>query len=109
MNRSAIPIVREECHFHSQIHMLYNLVLHALLLFPLLVIALYGNQNSNILGQFNYASYIYLLAPISLGIVNPIGFFMMEYQKQRELENTRRGSVLKQIFILLGRTLRYVL
>ena len=91
--------------------MLYgdHLVLHALLLFPLSVTALYGNQNSDSsLGQFNYASYIYLLAPISLGIVNPMGFFMMEYQKQRELENTRRGSVLKQIFVLIGRTLRYI-
>ena len=43
--------------------------------------ALYGSS-STVLGDFNYVSYIYLLAPISLAIVNPIGFFMMEYHKQ---------------------------
>ena len=43
--------------------------------------ALYGSPSGS-LGNFNYVSYIYLLAPISLIIINPIGFFMMEYHKQ---------------------------
>lgn len=43
--------------------------------------ALYGSSSGS-LGNFNYVSYIYLLAPISLVIINPIGFFMMEYHKQ---------------------------
>lgn len=31
-----------------------------------------------------YASYIYLLAPISLAILNPIGFVLMEISKIKE-------------------------
>ena len=42
--------------------------------------ALYGSTYEP--GQFNYASYMYLLAPISLVIINPIAFLMMEYWKQ---------------------------
>ena len=41
--------------------------------------ALYGTSSSE---GFNYVSYIYLLAPVSLGIINPIGFTFMELQKQ---------------------------
>ena len=31
--------------------------------------------------QFDYISYIYLLAPVSLAIINPIGFTFMELNK----------------------------
>lgn len=42
--------------------------------FPI-VVALYGKSHPE------YASYIYLLAPISLAILNPIGFVLMEVTK----------------------------
>jgi len=44
--------------------------------------ALYGTSSSE---GFDYVSYIYLLAPVSLGIINPIGFTFMEFQKQFSL------------------------
>ncbi|KAK4878682.1 hypothetical protein RN001_011188 [Aquatica leii] len=34
-----------------------------------------------------YASYLYLMAPISLAILNPIGFVLMEFGKQRNNES----------------------
>lgn len=37
---------------------------------------------ATVAGVFDYASYIYLLAPVSLAIINPIGFIFMEFQKQ---------------------------
>ncbi len=53
-------------------------------LFPLsthLVTAVYGNSTG--MGDvFDYTSYIYLLAIVSLAIINPIGFVLMEYHKQ---------------------------
>ena len=54
--------------------------------------------------QFNYVSYIYLLAPISLAIVNPIGFIMMEYWKQSH----RMKMTWKHVPSLLLKTLRGV-
>lgn len=44
--------------------------------FPIIV-ALYGKSHPE------YASYIYLLAPISLAILNPIGYVLMEVTKIR--------------------------
>lgn len=44
--------------------------------FPI-VVALYGKSHPE------YASYIYLLAPISLAILNPIGYVLMEVTKMR--------------------------
>ncbi|XP_076338963.1 lysosomal cholesterol signaling protein-like [Tachypleus tridentatus] len=44
--------------------------------FPL-ASSLYANSHSD------YASYLYLLAPIQLMVLNPVGFILMEIQKQR--------------------------
>jgi hypothetical protein len=41
--------------------------------------ALYPEPTSS--NQFDYVSYIYLLAPVSLAIINPIGFTFMELHK----------------------------
>ena len=68
-----------------------------------LVQALYGSKQ--VAGQFFYASYLYLLAPISLLIINPIGFFMLEYTKQKSRPSRSKCS---QVFILLLKTLRGV-
>ena len=35
-----------------------------------------------------YLKYIYLIAPISVVVLNPIGFVMLEIQKHREMETT---------------------
>lgn len=43
--------------------------------------ALYGNSVGP--GGFHYQSYIYLIAPIQVGMLNPIGFFCMEYALQK--------------------------
>ena len=56
------------------------------------------------MGQFHYVSYIYLLAPISLAIINPIGFLLMEYQKQ----STRRKVTMGEMPFLVLRTLKGV-
>ena len=56
-----------------------TLYLHNLSLTTFAVKALYGSTGS---GTFDYVSYIYILAPISLVIINPIGFVLMEYSKQ---------------------------
>lgn len=69
-----------------------------------IVVALYGHA-SNALGNFNYTSYIYLLAPVSLVMINPIGFFMMEYHKQ----SSRTSLSCRHIPSLLWRTVRGVL
>ncbi|KAF5286565.1 hypothetical protein FQA39_LY16248 [Lamprigera yunnana] len=39
-----------------------------------------------------YASYLYLMAPISLAILNPIGFILMEVGKQRNNNNELLGT-----------------
>ena len=43
--------------------------------------ALYGDRVGP--GGFNYQSYIYLVAPIQVALLNPIGFFYMEYSLQK--------------------------
>ena len=43
--------------------------------------AVYGDSVGP--GGFYYQSYVYLLAPIQLGLLNPIGFFCMEYSLQK--------------------------
>ena len=43
--------------------------------------ALYGDSVGP--GGFYYQSYMYLLAPIQLGVLNPIGFFCLEYSLQK--------------------------
>lgn len=48
-----------------------------------LVQAIYSTTDSSS-HEFNFISYIYLFAPISLVIINPIGFFAMEFTKQSQ-------------------------
>ena len=52
--------------------------------------ALYAESNPE------YLQYIYLVAPISLVFLNPIGFTLMEIHKQQRLGDTapRRGKLL---------------
>ena len=64
-------------------------------LFPT-VQALYGPVSER--GHFNYASYMYLLAPISLVIINPVGFLMMEYWKQSHKKRVTFRYVPKLLF-----------
>ncbi|KAJ8676223.1 hypothetical protein QAD02_012009 [Eretmocerus hayati] len=49
-----------------------------------------------------YSSYLYLMAPISLVILNPIGFVFLEIDKRRHREETSRGgsnmNMFKSIF-----------
>ncbi|XP_060802444.1 lysosomal cholesterol signaling protein [Amyelois transitella] len=50
-----------------------------------------------------YAQYLYLMAPISLAILNPIAFVLMEINKQREntqtvTDSTRKAEVCKLLF-----------
>lgn len=47
-----------------------------------IVEALYGNVHPE------YITYLYLMAPISLGILNPLAFVLMETGKQREIAST---------------------
>ena len=51
-----------------------------------------------------YLKYIYLMAPISLVCLNPVGFFMMEYQRQRNAE----GHTIHKLR-LLSKTLKGVI
>jgi predicted permease len=67
-----------------------------------IVQALY--QDSDMMNGFHYISYIYLVAPISLGIINPIGFLMLEYSKQTS--STKLSC--KTIPYILLRTFFYV-
>lgn len=58
-------------------------------------------------GVFDYASYIYLLAPVSLAIINPIGFVFMELQKQLsnrrlKMKQVRLGST-KEAYLIMSR------
>ena len=59
----------------------------------MIVTALYGSSMSG--SSFDYVSYIYLLAPVSLAIINPIGFCLMEYNKQA----SKRRLHMKQVSI----------
>ncbi|CAI8038773.1 Integral membrane protein GPR155, partial [Geodia barretti] len=82
-----------------------------------IVQALYGPVSEG--DQFNYASYMYLLAPISLVIINPVGFLMMEYWKQSHkkpisfryvpklLFNTLKGVVLNPIVFMTATGIVY--
>lgn len=70
---------------------------------PLSVRALYGKNY--VPGKFYYYSYIYLVAPVSLLIINPLGFFMLEYSKQ---VRDRSRSVCRQLPALMLRTFRGV-
>ncbi len=45
------------------------------------VTAVYG-KSTGMSDVFDYTSYIYLLAIVSLAIINPLGFVLMEYHKQ---------------------------
>ncbi|XP_065897494.1 lysosomal cholesterol signaling protein-like isoform X2 [Dysidea avara] len=53
--------------------------------------ALYGNSVGP--GGFHYLSYIYLIAPIQVGLLNPIGFFCMEYALQKSKNKETNSSV----------------
>ena len=57
---------------------------------------MYGTQPTSP-ESFYYASYLYLLAPISLVIINPIGFLMMEYSKQSHMIQFTRRQIPKLI------------
>lgn len=52
--------------------------------------------------QFDYVSYIYLLAPVSLAIINPIGFTFMEFQKQISSKKLQMKQVREIIIIEAG-------
>ncbi|XP_011402850.1 PREDICTED: integral membrane protein GPR155-like isoform X2 [Amphimedon queenslandica] len=67
-----------------------------------IVEALYSKDDP---GGFNFSSYLYLFAPISLAIINPIGFFMLEYSKQ----STRSRLTCKRIPVIVGKTFFYLL
>ncbi|XP_065897490.1 lysosomal cholesterol signaling protein-like isoform X2 [Dysidea avara] len=53
--------------------------------------ALYGNSVGP--GGFHYLSYIYLIAPIQVGLLNPIGFFCMEYALQKSKKKRTQSSI----------------
>lgn len=66
-----------------------------------LVQALYTSNDDG----FHFSSYIYLFAPISLAIINPIGFFMLEYSKQ--VKNSHFS--IQKVPLIIGRTLFYLI
>ena len=70
-----------------------HIFIHTELFFLHVVNALYGNSVGP--GGFYYQSYIYLMAPIQVGILNPIGFFCLEYslQKAKSVESKSILSV----------------
>ena len=70
-----------------------HIFIHTELFFLHVVNALYGNSVGP--GGFYYQSYIYLMAPIQVGILNPIGFFCLEYslQKAKSVESKSTLSV----------------
>ncbi|CAD5111154.1 DgyrCDS492 [Dimorphilus gyrociliatus] len=53
-----------------------------------IVYALYSKSHPE------FINYIYLLAPISVALLNPIGFFLMELQKRRESDDRQTGYCL---------------
>lgn len=55
------------------------------------VTAVYGDT-SGMHNVFDYVSYIYLLAIVSLAIINPIGFVLMEYHKQSQNSKMMSGK-----------------
>lgn len=57
------------------------ILVNALTLFFISVDALYGKTHPE------YAAYLYLMAPISLAILNPIGFVLLEIGKRRAEEH----------------------
>ena len=63
--------------------------------------ALYGDNVGP--GGFYYKSYIYLIAPIQVGLLNPIGFFCMEYALQKSKNKGSRSGI--SIKTLLTKTL----
>ena len=85
--------------------LLYQLLVCFCFVVVVVVQALYGSSTSG--EGFNYVSYIYLLAPVSLGIINPIGFAFMEFQKQisskslnvRQVSRRGLGSVIVYVDI----------
>jgi len=52
---------------------------------------LYGNSVGP--DGFHYLSYIYLIAPIQVGLLNPIGFFCMEYSFQKSKNKGTESSI----------------
>lgn len=65
--------------------MLYLLVNTSFLYF-ISVSAIYNATHSN------YAMYLYLMAPISLAMLNPIAFVLMEINKQNEIQQSPDAS-----------------
>lgn len=51
--------------------------------------AIYGNTVGP--GEFHYVSYIYLCSPIQTVIINPIGFFCLEYNFQKTRTNPHKS------------------
>jgi len=54
------------------------------------VSAIYGDSVGP--GGFDYISYIYLITPIQLVILDPIGFFCLEYAHQKATHNNAQQS-----------------
>ena len=64
--------------------------------------ALYGSSVGP--GGFHYLSYVYLIAPIQVGFLNPIGFFCLEYALQKSKNKGTQSSV--SLRSLLYKTVR---
>ncbi|XP_063701379.1 lysosomal cholesterol signaling protein [Culicoides brevitarsis] len=54
-----------------------------------LIYALYGTSHPE------YASYIYLLAPISLALLNPIGYILLEITKIKQKNETANNTIVR--------------
>ena len=61
------------------------------ILFLYTVTAIYGDSVGP--DGFDYISYIYLVSPIQLMILDPIAFFCMEYALQKSTHNNPQSSV----------------
>ncbi|XP_064401866.1 lysosomal cholesterol signaling protein-like [Halichondria panicea] len=70
-----------------------------------IVTAVYG-ESTGMGDMFDYTSYIYLLAIVSLAMINPIGFVLMEYNKQSRDSNKKMSC--DRISIILFRTMKGV-
>lgn len=62
-------------------------IFHCLSVFTFLVDALYRSTYPE------YLQYIYLVAPVSLMLLNPIGFALCEVQRWRQASHPQRSSL----------------
>lgn len=77
---------------HAYMHIYVHTYMHILKFFFLHTVnALYGDGVGP--DGFYYQSYIYLIAPIQVGILNPIGFFCLEYSLQKAKSVRSKSTV----------------